>query len=253
MATSFVNVYNRFLSKVTDDMYIELTPEDTIRDLRNLLINGLPGFEFPRFDAYAYTLDEIEKSQDEVEDTDFVIGTVWDSMDDEISDDLPPNVIVENSSFDADLNSEEINILAILMMIGWVQRQITSIENTRMKYSGTDLKFTSQANHLSKLLTLLSECQRQSHHYQRLYKRRRINSDKRYRSNWDIFGNGVYSGVSSSAFIKPKKDSSTTTQNGSVDNCYSYWEDLDNPNGQSHDHNDDSVDECFSYWGEIGQ
>ena len=43
-------------------------------------------------------------------------------MDDDIPDELPPNVIVENSFFDADLTSEEINILAILMMIGWVQR-----------------------------------------------------------------------------------------------------------------------------------
>jgi hypothetical protein len=68
--------------------------------------------------------------------------------------------MVEKSSFSADLTSEEINILAILMMINWTQRQVTSIENTRMKYSGADFKMTSQANHLQKLLGLLSECQR---------------------------------------------------------------------------------------------
>jgi len=33
MATMFADVYNRFLSKITDDLYIELTPEDTLRDL----------------------------------------------------------------------------------------------------------------------------------------------------------------------------------------------------------------------------
>jgi len=44
-----------------------------------------------------------------------------------------------------------------------------------MKYSGSDFKMTSQANHLQKLLTLLNECHRQSHHMQRLYKRRKIN------------------------------------------------------------------------------
>ena len=65
--------------------------------------------------------------------------------------------------------------------------QVTSIENTRMKYSGSDFKFTSQANHLSKLLSLLSECQRQSHHMQRLYKRRRLNDKGEYESNWDVF------------------------------------------------------------------
>ena len=30
--TQFTTVYNRFLGKITDDMYLELTPEDTIRD-----------------------------------------------------------------------------------------------------------------------------------------------------------------------------------------------------------------------------
>ena len=68
---------------------------------------------------------------------------------------LIPDVYVERSYFTADLTSEEVNILAILMMNGWLQRQVTSIENTRMKYSGSDFKFTSQANHLAKLLSLL--------------------------------------------------------------------------------------------------
>ena len=96
------------------------------------------------------------------------------------------NALEEESSFAADLSSEEINILAILMMVGWTQRQITSIENTRMKYSGTDFKMTSQANHLAKLLSLLKEVQRQSHHMQRLYKRRKIVDGGQYESNWSV-------------------------------------------------------------------
>lgn len=156
MATPFAYVYNRFLGKITDDMYVELTPEDTIRDLRNLLIAAIPQFEFPRVDLFAYKLDELEKAQEEVTETDFIIGTVWNELDDEISD-TPSNVIIENSSFEATLTSEEINILAIIMKCGWVQRQVTSIENTRMKYSGADFKMTSQANHLAKLLSLLTE------------------------------------------------------------------------------------------------
>ena len=88
------------------------------------------------------------------------------------------------SSFNVTLSSEEINILAILMMISWVQRQVTSIENTRMKYSGSDFKMTSQANHLSKLLALLTESRRDSFHMQRLYKRRKFAADGKYASNW---------------------------------------------------------------------
>ena len=56
-----------------------------------------------------------------------------------------------------------------------------------MKYSGTDFKMTSQANHLAKLLTLLKETQRQSLHMQRLYKRRCISEDGIIRSNWSVF------------------------------------------------------------------
>lgn len=72
------------------------------------------------------------------------------------------------------------------MMNNWVQRQVTSIEHTRMKYSGSDFKMTSQANHLAKLLNLLAEVQRQSHHMQRLYKRRKKDSTGQYSSNWSV-------------------------------------------------------------------
>ena len=186
MGTPFVTVYNRFLGKITDDMYVELTPEDTIRDLRNLLIEAIPGFEFPRKNLFDYEISQKIKNEDEVGEDDFIIGIVWDNDMLDYSDGTP-QVIAETSNFNVDLTSEEVNILAILMMCAWVQRQVSSIENTRMKYSGSDFKMTSQANHLQKMLALLSESQRQSHHMQRLYKRRRIESDTgNYRSNWDV-------------------------------------------------------------------
>jgi len=93
-------------------------------------------------------------------ENEFVIGILWDDTLEEDDFNRAPLVVIEKSSFSSDLTSEEINILAILMMINWTQRQVTSIENTRMKYSGADFKMTSQANHLQKLLGLLSECQR---------------------------------------------------------------------------------------------
>ncbi|MDY5985164.1 MAG: hypothetical protein SPI94_06845 [Candidatus Onthovivens sp.] len=68
---------------------------------------------------------------------------VWEEMIEENQNDLPSRVLVEKSSFEEELTAEEAEILAILMMINWLQRQITSIENTRMKYSGTDFKMTS--------------------------------------------------------------------------------------------------------------
>ena len=179
--TQFSAVYNRFLGQITDDLYLELTPEDTLRDLQNLLINAIPGFEFPRKNLYDYTIEVDEVPEDELIPDDFVLGTVWGDLD--ISSSETPSVLVDKSRFNVELTSEEINILALLMKQGWVQRQVTSIENTRMKYSGSDFKMTSQANHLAKLLSLLTESRRDSFHMQRLYKRRKIADDGSYRSN----------------------------------------------------------------------
>ena len=173
MGTLFASVYNRFLGKITDDMYLELTPQDTIKDLQNLLIDAIPGFEFPR-----KSLDYEILQRAITAETTNIYGFVIEDAD--------GNGYEDASYFLVDLNSEEINILAILMMNGWLQRQVTTIENIRMKYSGTDFKMTSQANHLAKLLALLSEIQRQSHHMQRLYKRRRTGADGIVTSNWSI-------------------------------------------------------------------
>lgn len=146
MATTFETIIDRFLGKITDDMYLELTPEDTIRDAKQFLIDAIPYFEFPRFALYDYNADLEE--------------------------------------YNVDLTAEEINILALLMKTAWLDRQINSIEVTRMKYSGADFKLTSQANHLSKLLQLKSENVRESTHAQRLYKRRKFNKDGMVSSNW---------------------------------------------------------------------
>ena len=163
-------------------MYLELTPEDTVKDLQNLLIDAIPGFEFPRVNLYDYDISVVEMRENEVVKEDFIIGVVWN---DTFELEEIPRVLVDRSGFNVELTNEEINILALLMKQAWVQRQVTSIENTRMKYSGSDFKFTSQANHLSKLLSLLEESRRDSFHMQRLYKRRKLSKDG-YSSNWSV-------------------------------------------------------------------
>ena len=191
MGTQFSEIYNRFLNKITDDMYMELTPEDTIKDLRNLLIDAIPGFEFPRKVIDDYVLETLVVEENETKPDDFIIGVIWDELPEDADDEIP-EVLIERSHFNAELTSEEINLLAILMMCAWLNRQVASIENTRMKYSGTDFKMTSQANHLSKLLSLLAECQRQSHHMQRLYKRRYTDENGEIHSNWTVFGRRTF-------------------------------------------------------------
>ncbi len=51
-----------------------------------------------------------------------------------------------------------------------------------MKYSGADFKLTSRANHLAKLQSLQKEYERKGFHLQRLYKRRKKDSNGVYRS-----------------------------------------------------------------------
>lgn len=145
--TSFQEIYNCFLGKITDDMYLQWTKENTYADLKGILLDSIEGFEFPRFPLYDYN-EELER-------------------------------------YNVDLTKEEINIFGLLMYNTWLQRQIASVENIRMKYYGSDFKLTSQANHLEKLMKLKQEAERQTHHKQRLYRRRKIIDDKgTISSNW---------------------------------------------------------------------
>lgn len=133
--TLLQDIFDAFLKKITDDMYLELTPEQTWGMRFELFESALPWFEFPRFDISAYNLDLEE--------------------------------------YEVDLTKEEINIIATYMVVEWYGQQLASVEVTRMKYSGNDFKFTSQAAHMGKLKEAKNEFERQGFHLQRLYKRRK--------------------------------------------------------------------------------
>ena len=134
--TPFSAVYNKFLSKVTDDMYMDLSQQETENLLGELLDSAIQWFEFPRVDLSNRT------------DVEFL----------------------------APLTEEEMNILATYMIVEWMGQQLATIELIRMKYSGSDFKFTSQANHMHKLKDLQKEYERKGFHLQRLYKRRKADS-----------------------------------------------------------------------------
>ena len=146
--TSFTSVYDRFLAKITDDMFMELTKEDTYRLLQDLLLSALYKFEFPRVDIMDYT---INKEEDE-------------SGNEKIT-----------AYFNNQLTSEEINIIATYMVVEWIGQQLASVEITRMKYSGSDFKFTSQANHLAKLLAMKQDYEREGFHLQKKKKKKNYN------------------------------------------------------------------------------
>ena len=60
--TSFATIYNIFLSRVTADMYMELTELDTYQLLQELLINAIPWFKLPRTNIFDYEEGYLEDS-----------------------------------------------------------------------------------------------------------------------------------------------------------------------------------------------
>lgn len=146
MRTLLSTIYNIFFSKITDDMYMEISEDDTKKIIVDLFENSLHWFEFPRVDIYDYSL-ELEE-------------------------------------YNIELSKEEINIIATYMIVEWLGQQLASVELTRMKYSGSDFKFTSQANHMHKLTNLQKEYERKGFHLQRLYKRRKADKQGIMRSTF---------------------------------------------------------------------
>ena len=157
-STSFALVYDAFLSKITDDMYMELSELDTYRMLEQLLLSAVEKFEFPRKNLWDYELFEIE-DQTEYSGAESNYQPVV-------------AIIYGGGFFNNTLTYQEINIIASYMIVEWLSQQLASVQNTRMKYSGSDFKFTSQANHMQKLLQLKRDYEREGFHLQRLYKRR---------------------------------------------------------------------------------
>ena len=157
--TPFLTIYNSFLNRVTSEMYMEMTELDTFEQLQGILLNAIPRFKLPRFDIlnyeegyldYSGTYKGVESDNREVPSIKWIGGTFSDI-----------------------LTVEEINILSLAMVIEWFIQQLNTTEYTKMKYSGSDFKFTSQANHMAKLKVLKESYTQQGFHLQRLYKRRK--------------------------------------------------------------------------------
>lgn len=160
--TPFSDVYDSFFSRITDDMYMEYTELDTFRELQPMLVNAIPRFEFPRFPIFDYELGTIDESKYQ--------GV-------ESGGKLVPATFWVGGFFHSRLTDEEISILSMYMLIEWLSRQLATTENTQMKYSGSDFKLTSQANHMAKLKVMLDKYEAEGLHLQRLYKRRKIDKD----------------------------------------------------------------------------
>lgn len=144
--TTFQQVYDFFLAGITDDMFMELTREDTEAMMEEILMAALPHFEFPQKDIFDLNLEQKE--------------------------------------FNFELSLEEMMIIRQYMISEWVGFQLANVEVIRQKYSGSDFSFTSQASHMSKLIQLKKEYETKGFHLQRLYCRRKKHEDGRYVSTF---------------------------------------------------------------------
>ena len=155
MGTPFLKVYEAFLARITAD---EWTVEEEIaiveRDWQQLLDMAIFRFKYPRVSLEKEYYDP--NPDDDIDKT-FCWG------------------------FKEELSQDEIQLLALYMKHEWVKRCVASWENIRQLYADADF---SQANHLDKLMKLKNETERMDHHYQRLYKRRKLNDDGSISSNW---------------------------------------------------------------------
>lgn len=147
--TTFQEMYDFFLAGITDDMFMELTKEDTDEMLEEILLAALPHFEFPR-----------EKDLFDID--------------------------LENKCFSANLSLEEKMIIRQYMISEWIGFQLATVELIRQKYSGTDFKFTSQASHIKQLIALKKEYETKGFHLQRLYCRRKKKSSGGYGSTFAV-------------------------------------------------------------------
>ena len=133
--TTFEEMYDFFLAGITDDMFMEMTKEDTEELLEEILLAALPNFEFPRKNIFDLDL--------------------------------------KNKIFSAVLTQEEMMIIRQYMISEWLGYQLANIDLVKQKYSGSDFKFTSQASHMKQLVTLKKEYETRGFHLQRLYNRRK--------------------------------------------------------------------------------
>lgn len=133
--TTFKEVYDYFLSGITDDMFMEMTKEDTEQMLEEILRAALPHIEFPKWKK-------------------------------------PLDLDYENKCFYDKLTNDEMLLLRYYMIYEWLSFQIANVDLVRQKYSSSDFSMTSQASHLRQLIALRDNYKQEGFHLQRLMNRR---------------------------------------------------------------------------------
>ncbi len=113
--TPYSNVFTYFLGRLENSNYVNMEDADILIDEKLLLNMAIDNFEYPKISL--------------------------------IKDDT-------SALFTETLTNGEIQILALLMVVEWIKRQIRNINLIKQNLSTKDFKMTSQAAHLESLLKL---------------------------------------------------------------------------------------------------
>ncbi|ALA47841.1 hypothetical protein ABE137_12665 [Brevibacillus laterosporus] len=131
MATPLTEIYDSFLSKVTDYSFLKLNEEGVLEEVL---------FKHLRASIVRFTNCTKELLVDEA-----------------------------SQSFTLDLDPFEIEMLATLMTLSYVSGKILNVKNTEQILSDKDYKIYSTANFLSQLIALKQELQSESSHLMNAY------------------------------------------------------------------------------------
>ena len=134
MGTPFKEVYTAFLARIEQDEWVFGTDLDYLEnDWFEIMKIAISRFMFPRV---SLEFDE------------------------------------ENSCFIEELGNEEIQFLAVFMKNEWLKRTLASWRVVQQQYHTSDFKFTSQANHMDKLVNVVElsnkECLNMTNVYSRM-------------------------------------------------------------------------------------
>jgi hypothetical protein len=127
--TTFDEVYNYFLAKISTNEYITLTDTELEVELQQLLRTS-----FAECVSFKNT------------SADYVLN-----------------------QFNRDLTDLEMNIISYNMVVHYLSPKINNIELLKQSLSSKDFQMYSQANHLSKLIELKNDSLKQFHYWMNRY------------------------------------------------------------------------------------
>jgi hypothetical protein len=124
MATPYTDVYDFFLSKVSDYSFLTLTIDELEDQLFKYLRSAIVSFEKPKVDL---------KDRDDT-----------------------------LKQFNNTLNDEEKELLAVWMLYHFIRPKVISSENIKQMMSDSDFKIYSQANQLQALSNLMKDLKKEA-------------------------------------------------------------------------------------------